>query len=260
MSYYSVREEQLIKELQLLEKTSHPVVKGNHLEGLLKKTLQEELPRKYSVGSGFVIGLAKQSKDYTPIEAEYTIFRSKEMDVIIFDEFQNTRPLKLGEKSDFYVEAVKAVIAVKRRIDKTELIKAKGNILDNLISAKKILPHSFRMPVSSSREGFDVSGTVAAEPIISIGFGYEGINLSDVKKYLDQARTNVAAKEGCYWYDIFPDIIAILGKGILYLNNQKYKLLSSKEKALEDFFAQLLLRLDNRENYIAGVSNYSNYL
>jgi len=257
-SYLTIREEQLLGELALLDSVEHPGAKGTHLENLLKNFLSEELPRKYSIGSGFIVGLSQLSESGKSNEG---FIRSKEMDIIIFDEQKNVNPLKLLDKKDYFVESVYGAVSVKKELTKNSFCAGKCNMLDNLISARKIQPAAFSNPVMNSSRASDSFGTFAGKPIISVGFSYSSkLRLEKVKEFLEDK----IKRSGKSWYRKFPTMIVILGKGIIELiedQEQKrfYEIKRCPETSLEEFFFSFLQRLNNREAEVAGMELYKNY-
>jgi|SRR3989344_3364292 len=259
-SYLQIKEQEILKQAELLQSIDHPVTKGDHLEGLLLRFLKEELPKRYSIDSGFIIGLLKsKNSPNRHNDDEEGKFRSEEMDIVIFDEQKNVSPLKLLRKRDFYVEGMHGVVSIKSKLTKDNFLNEKGNMLSNLISAKQIKMHSLNYQVSNGRETFDTKGGQVPIPIIAAGFAYAGPSLTTVKKYLD-------SKIPLYhrWDEIFPDIVAILGKGIVYMidnvnSSPKYEVLETQDGTLEEFFFQLLRLLNNRQTFVAGLKSYRDF-
>lgn len=260
-SYLVTKEKQLLQELKLLESVDHPVTKGEHLEAILQGFFRENLPKKYSTDSGFIIGLLKGKNTRKYGDDQNGKFRSKEMDIVIFDEQQNINPLKLLKKKDFYVESVYAVISIKKHLNKQTFIEGKANMLDNLVSSRNIKPYAFSYQVSNGDTTFDSAGGMVPHPIISAGFAFSGVGLKTIKRYLDSEISKYGR-----WYDKFPNIIAVLGKGIIVLNGgeqdistAKYSIIDCPSNTLEEFFIYLLKYINNRVIYIAGVEHYRDF-
>ena len=245
-SYLKIKEQEILQEVDLLKSVKHPVVKGGQLEDLLIRFLREELPKQYSVDSGFVIGL-RQWQD-GPLNRVHNDksgkFRSKEMDIVIFDEQRNISPLKLLRKRDFYVEGVYAILSVKSVLDSKSFSNSKTGLLDNLISAKKIKTHSYSHSMMMRRKTSDSQGSFVSRPVISVGIAFDGVELKTIKSYLDSE-----AKKYNFWWDIFPDLIVVLGKGILFIDEDNqgssfYNTLKAPKNSLEEFFYHLLSLLN----------------
>lgn len=261
-SYLRIQEEKILKEVELLQSVPHPTTKGNHLEGLLLQFLKEELPKRYSVNSGFIIGVRGWENFAQYEDGKDGKFRSKEVDVVIFDEQRNVNPLKLFNKRDFYVEAVHAVISIKSSLDKKTFLDIEEcGMLPNLISAKGIKKHSISHPIIGRRRTSDSKNIFATDPIFAVGFTYMAkVSLATIKKYLD-----VESKKYSWWYDIFPDMIVVLGKGIIYLDQNvdesqfEYKILETPDNTLEEFFIHLLAALNNGQHFVTGLTAYKNF-
>ena len=66
------------------------------------------------------------------------------------------------------------------------------------------------------------------------------------------------------WYNILPNLIAVLGRGIIIMdkksyNEATYEIIESSDNALEEFFISLLGLLDNKDTYTAGSSYYKSF-
>lgn len=254
----------MVNEAKLLQSVKHPTTKGDHLEGLLLRFLRDELPKKYSVDSGFIIGLLSWKTDSKYGDDEKGKFRSREVDIIVFDEQKNVNPLKLLRKKDFFIEGVHAAISVKNKINKANLINEKTSILQNLLSAKKIKISSLNYRVTNARATFDAIGSQVPIPIISVGFAYQSqLSLLKIKEHLENE-----SKKYKKWWEIFPDMITVLGMGLVYRegddwsspgNEAKYSILESKGNTLEEFFIRLLGLLNNRDTFTAGLTAYKDF-
>ena len=87
---------------------------GEYKEAILRKIIERNLPKKYSVGTGFILG-KKMSKSA----------RLNQIDIIIFDS--DNYPTLLEESGDFYIvepDSVRAIIEVKTKLESTKLINA----------------------------------------------------------------------------------------------------------------------------------------
>jgi len=92
----------------------HPGEKGRALEGIVAGAIRAFLPKRYSIGSGFVVNSKRQI--------------SKQLDIVIYDDQTNT-PLKLGEQLGvFPIECVYATIEVKYNLTTENLAEAMKSI------------------------------------------------------------------------------------------------------------------------------------
>lgn len=107
--YKTINNELTAIKNRLSSLISHPGEKGKHREVILKSVIAKFLPKKYSMGSGFIINSKKEI--------------STQIDIIIYD---TSYPLLFSE-GEFVVvlaKSVKAIIEVKTTIRSTsELIK-----------------------------------------------------------------------------------------------------------------------------------------
>ena len=88
----------------------HHGEKGRVVEGIVTDIFHKILPKRFSIGTGFII-----TKD-----GEY----SSQLDIVIFDNHYNA-PVPISRSiSLFPVECVYATVEVKSKLDKTELIKS----------------------------------------------------------------------------------------------------------------------------------------
>ncbi len=92
---------------------SHWQKEGEYKEAILRKIIGRHIPKKYTVGTGFILG-KKTDKQV----------KLKQIDILIFDS-QNY-PTILKEGDDFYIvepDSVRAIIEVKTKLESTNLIK-----------------------------------------------------------------------------------------------------------------------------------------
>lgn len=82
---------------------------GEYKEAILRSMIRQYIPKKYTVGTGFIVG-----KENEKLKC------SKQIDVLIFDS--TNYPTILSEGDDFYIvepDCVRAIIEVKTKIDYT---------------------------------------------------------------------------------------------------------------------------------------------
>jgi len=110
--YKTINNELMAIKDRLSSLISHPAEKGKYMEAILKSVIAKFLPRKYSIGTGFIINHKKEV--------------STQIDIIIYD---NSFPVLFSE-GDFVVvlaKSVKAIVEVKSSIENTpdliEIIK-----------------------------------------------------------------------------------------------------------------------------------------
>jgi hypothetical protein len=111
-NYYSALQAQFRLQSSILtDVLPHSGERGRNNEERFREFLARVLPRKYSVGSGFVVC------------SESSISVSSQTDVVLFDEFQNA-PIHRELASHVYpVEIVYGSVEVKGRLEKRDLPK-----------------------------------------------------------------------------------------------------------------------------------------
>ena len=111
-TYYSALQEQFkLQSSVLTDVLPHSGERGRNDEERFREFLGRVLPRKYSVGSGFVVC------------SDAGVPPSSQTDVVLFDEFHNS-PLHRELAAQIYpVEIVYGTVEVKGRLEKRELAK-----------------------------------------------------------------------------------------------------------------------------------------
>lgn len=111
-NYYSALQKQFRLQSSILtDVLPHSGDRGRNNEERLREFLSRILPKKYSVGSGFVVC----SEPSVPV--------SSQTDVVLFDEFHNS-PIHRELASHVYpVEMVYGTVEVKGRLEKRDLKK-----------------------------------------------------------------------------------------------------------------------------------------
>lgn len=260
VSYLVHREKRLREEAALVENVNHNPVKGTHLEGLLMDFLKDELPKKFSVGSGFVIGLRTYQEEDSVVEVDRPV-QSCEMDIVIYDEQNNTNPMRLLHKRDFFTESVYAVISVKKNLTSSELSGSPTSLVENIASARMAIPHHYSVGTGIGNSTFEVRGVMAPQDITGVGFAYGAkITLSRIKERLDGEKS----KYGTNWHVKMPTLIGVLGQGIIYIDgsngNEKYDIIHAPDNTLEEFFINLLGRIAKRDIKLgAGLRAYRKF-
>jgi hypothetical protein len=111
-NYYAALQEQFRLQSSILtDVLPHSGERGRNNEERFREFLGRVLPKKYSIGTGFVVC----SEPSVPV--------SSQTDIVLFDEFHNS-PLHRELASHVYpVEIVYATIEVKGRLEKRDLEK-----------------------------------------------------------------------------------------------------------------------------------------
>jgi hypothetical protein len=105
----------LRQDFDELSVVPHNGLKGNEAEKLVKVFLKEHLPKRFSVGSGFIIDRSDNV--------------SKQTDVIIYDALNCPVYRASEDAAIFPSDNVAAVVEVKSCLDKKQLILSFENIL-----------------------------------------------------------------------------------------------------------------------------------
>src|SRR5690242_2903473 len=80
---------------------------GRHVEGIIRGVLEKLLPKRFSIGSGFVINFDGQM--------------SLQQDIVLFDNVDNAPLMYEGNSGVFTAESVYATIEVKKTLDSASL-------------------------------------------------------------------------------------------------------------------------------------------
>ena len=141
--------QQLQTEVDLINSlVPHNSTKGTLNEQSLHRILTSFLPSRYSIGSGLVIDSSGK--------------RSRQVDLVVFDEFHMSKLFRTTSQVLFPVETVFACIEVKTSVNKADLneIAQENRYIDQLehsasfvnhISPSKSLPNVFDFTESSTR-------------------------------------------------------------------------------------------------------------
>jgi hypothetical protein len=184
----------LRQEFSELSTVPHNALKGQEAEKLVRRFLAEHLPKRFGVGSGFII------------DQMNTL--SKQSDVVIYDAHNCPVYRASDNASIFPSENVAAVVEVKTRLDKERLAEAFENIGAAKSLAKTAMPDlSLPMPVATQTLGcvfaFESSLTMATlvshyvEQVKSRGLGRH----IDLILILDRGIMTLAARPpGLDWH------------------------------------------------------------
>ena len=177
-NYYSALQEQFkLQSRVLTDVLPHAGERGRNDEERFREFLTRILPRKFSVGSGFVVC------------SETSVPPSSQTDVVLFDEFHNS-PLHRELTAHIYpVEIVYGTVEVKGRLEKRELPK----IVDDIAKIRALGKHRYYMAYGSvqkpnSQPGAFVVGHAEIHteiPPRAFVFAYEQKGWSSLNDFLD---------------------------------------------------------------------------
>ena len=203
----------MLEDFELSAEINHKGSKGTYRENSLKKFLSEgRLPLRYKIGSGEIVGPAHNV--------------SRQSDLIIYDQLNGYSLIYDASTQVYPIECVTGTIEVKSTLNKTEFMKS----LENIKSVKMLVPQD---TVSKPMIG----GLVRYKRPLPFGaiFGYRlGGNSLDslVKNLIEWEREN--PKE--HW----PNVIALLGEGIIYHYGDGLKTAYTNSDLLEARFPSSL--------------------
>src|SRR5258708_17609650 len=146
----------LRQDFRELSTVPHSALKGQEAEDLVRGFLVGHLPKRFDVGSGFII------------DPDNSL--SKQSDVIIYDAY-NCPVYRVSDNAAIFPsDNVAAVVEVKARLDKEKLSEAFENIAPVKSLAKSEMPDlqgrtqtvgcvfarrwTYRIPVRDAAEGF----------------------------------------------------------------------------------------------------------
>jgi hypothetical protein len=124
-SIFAQAARKLRQDFEELSVTPHSGLKGNQAEKLVKVFLKGHLPKRFDVGSGFIIDRFDNV--------------SKQTDVVIYDALNCPVYRASDEAAIFPNENVAVVVEVKSRLDKEQLVSAFENILTTKQLAKTVV-------------------------------------------------------------------------------------------------------------------------
>jgi hypothetical protein len=168
------------EELSLIP---HKGAKGSEAEDLMKVFLSKHLPKRFAVGSGFII----DKRDNV----------SKQTDVVIYDAFNCPVYRASDDASIFPSDNVAAVVEVKAALDKGKFIEACENIRETKRLAKTPIPEGLPFLVQTQTLGciFAYQSSITLNKIVE-----------HYHKFLNDKGFNARDQV---------DIIAVLDRGII---------------------------------------------
>jgi len=138
----------LRQDFEELTTIPHNALKGSEAEKLIRTFLKEHLPKRFDVGSGFII--------------DYFNNVSKQTDVIIYDALY-CPVYRLSENASIFPSNnVAAVVEVKSKLDKDQLTLS----FENIFATKQLAKTQF--PENSIATSLTIGGLFAFESSISL--------------------------------------------------------------------------------------------
>jgi len=167
-----------------LSTVPHNQLKGNQAEALLRKFLNDHLPKRFSAGSGFII------------DANDNV--SKQTDVLVYDAY-NCPVYRTDENAGIYPsDNVAAVVEVKSVLDKARLQEAN----ENIVAAKSL---------SKTKKDEDAPGPIMAHTIGCV-FAFES-----PLKLVTLAQHQREFTAGAGGLGLHVDYICVLDRGVISL-------------------------------------------
>ncbi len=179
---------------------AHWLSVGNYKESLLRRHLQDKIPRKFEVGTGFVLAREGNKR-----------ILSNQIDILIWDSFEHS---PFFRDDDFVIippEACRAAIEVKGTLDH-EQFKAALENLDSLSQFRLLLGNQFKI----SRQIFGYSKDSKIKfPYSLWNTIYNYYKKNDLISLEERISwMNVAGET---WYTPWINTVAVLGHGVIVL-------------------------------------------
>ena len=172
-------------DFRISEGIKHQSSKGSFRENTLKDFLQNgRLPKRYAIGSGEIVG---PNSDI-----------SKQSDLIIYDVLEGIPLLYSETVQVFPIDCVYGIVEVKSQLSKTKLLEA----LNNIKSVKELAPALFQkgdMPIPFG---------------VIFAYSLSHNSLQSLVANLRDWEANVSPL-------LWPNLIAVLGEGIIYHTNNE---------------------------------------
>lgn len=180
--YFNILSKDLQNKSSLIKEyfSIHAGENGKNKESLIVNFLQAYLPKRYSIGTGFVFDADKSL--------------SNQNDIIIYDSFWSGILFPENVSQFFPIESIYGVIEVKSHLNINEL-------KNTIQKASKVKKMTFKGVSRSDSYGIE-------EPLFSI-FAYDSIDLKKLKQNLENLYKDTPLKERI-------DFIVVLNKGLLY--------------------------------------------
>lgn len=179
----------LYNDFEISAQINHNGNIGDYRENALTKFLEEgRLPIRYGVGSGEIVGHISNV--------------SKQSDLIIFDQLNNI-PLLYDSKVQVYpIDCIYGIVEVKSQLSKQKLIEG----LENIKSVKQLAPND------TVRKDFMFMSQAYKRPKpFGFIFAYSLSNNS-LSSLVENLKEWEKENDSDYW----PNLIVVLGEGIIY--------------------------------------------
>ncbi len=179
----------LLTDFEISAQIDHNGNIGDYRENSLKEFLEiGRLPKRYGIGNGEIVGHVSNV--------------SKQSDLIIFDQFDSI-PLLYDSKVQVYpIDSIYGIIEVKSKLSKTKLIEG----LDNIKSVKELTPNDYIV-----KKNLFIQQSYKRPKPFGFLFAY---SLSD--NSLDSLTKNLIEWEKSNPPEMWPNLIIVLGEGIIY--------------------------------------------
>jgi hypothetical protein len=184
--------EKLLSDFEISSQIPHGTDKGTFREDSLRKFLEEgKLPKKYSLGHGQIITRKNEI--------------SKSIDIVIFDNYENS-PLIYDESTQIFpIESVYGVIECKSHLTKEKLLEG----LENIKSLKAIAPKDYA--VRESPLGHE---SYPRQIPFGIIFAYSLGNNS-----IDSIEKNISEWETENDFRYWTNLVVILNEALIFHRN-----------------------------------------
>jgi hypothetical protein len=193
----------LAADFALTAEVQHDGSKGTLREDALRNFLKDRLPGICAIGSGEIVGPKNDTA-------------SQQCDLIIYDRLRGI-PLLYGESSQVYpIECVFGTIEVKSSLSKEKLLDG----LEKIRSVKSLVPDETIL--HSPMPGF-ASATARPRPF-GIVFAYRLAENS-----LKSLAENVAEWEANVPEHLWPNLVVVLGEGVIIHTAEKGQLVLTNE-------------------------------
>lgn len=134
----------------------HPGVKGGGNEDVLRKMLNQYLPKQFGVGTGVVIDRHGA--------------QSRQCDIIVYDTMNYPALLAISEAHFYPVDIVYAVIEVKTTLDAHAAAEALANIAS--VRTLNLIPGRYMLPRPTKEGGLAFTGYEPTPPL-GLVFSYQ---------------------------------------------------------------------------------------
>jgi hypothetical protein len=224
----------------LQELIEHSGEQGRSSEHVVRAILRSVLPKRFSIGTGVVVSSHGR--------------RSKQTDIVIYDDFYNAAPSLIGDVGIFPIECVYAAIEVKSTLD-TEKIKLSAEAIGALRVMKD--EKYYRVPVTkiNTETGaietkYEIIQSKVAPRTYLFAFDADYVNIATMINALSEASSTFGA--------FFHGVI-ILSKGWFvkqraYLDPPKFKI--SEHDGARHFSREMLSGVNDFEMYPAAMEKY----